>query len=211
MEWNADNLVKMIGLYTNQIEKYEAMSTWFAAFSIGCVAAFLTFAAAFIVRKYKEGGNTGIYDSIISGIFLAIPPVTTLYLYVFAMNMRKVALYRGFLCFLENMWNDIAGKNILLFDAHIMTEFYSPGNFLVNGAGPVVMALFVIFSAVIGFGMSASFRRKLPDSKVKRGLSIISACLGVVCILFAGICCYYLSINESVTRAVVSYCEAHCG
>ena len=32
-----DNIIQMIGSYTEQIERYENLSTWFAAFSVLCI------------------------------------------------------------------------------------------------------------------------------------------------------------------------------
>lgn len=105
----SSNIIQMIDTYTNQIERYENLSTWFAGFSVLCILVTIIAASFIILKREKECSNKkNIYNSILSGIFLIIPSITTLYLYTFTMNMRKVALYRGYLAFLEKQWNSLA-------------------------------------------------------------------------------------------------------
>ena len=201
------DIIEVINSYTNQIERYENLSTWFAAFCVACILAVIVIAAFLILKREKSKHGIETYNIILSGIFLTIPSITTLYLYVFAMNMRKVALYRGYLGFLERQWNSIAGADIMLFDEKIMGTFFSLRSFLVNGLGPVVMAVFIVISMVLGFGLSIYFQRKLKESVLKKILKLLFCVLLMVCVLFNGLCTYYLSINESVTEAVIDYRE----
>lgn len=208
MSDKTNDIVQMIDSYTNQIERYENISTWFAAFSVICILGVIIMAIFLLVRyRNEDDQNRSLYDCILSAIFLIIPSITTLYLYVFSMNMRKVALYRGYLSFLEQRWNVLAGEEVMLFDSQVIKEFFSFNSFLVNGMGPVVMAVFIIFSIVIGFGMSIHFVKKLKQSKIKNVLKIMLCVVTIVCILFDGLCTYYLSTNDNVTRSVVEYCE----
>lgn len=203
-----NDIVQMIDSYTDQIERYENISTWFAAFSIVCILGVIITAIFLLVRYRNESNqNRSLYECILSAVFLIIPSITTLYLYVFSMNMRKVALYRGYLSFLEQRWNAIAGEDVMLFDSQVIKEFFSFNSFLVNGLGPVVMGIFVVFSLVIGFGLSIHFVRKLKQSKIKSVLKTMLCVIATVCILFDGLCTYYLSTNDNVTRSVVDYCE----
>ena len=208
MSDKTNDIVQMIDSYTDQIERYENISTWFAAFSVICILGVIIMAIFLLVRyRNEDDQNRSLYDCILSEIFLIIPSITTLYLYVFSMNMRKVALYRGYLSFLEQRWNVLAGEEVMLFDSQVIKEFFSFNSFLVNGMGPVVMAVFIIFSIVIGFGMSIHFVKKLKQSKIKNVLRIMLCVVTIVCILFDGLCTYYLSTNDNVTRSVVEYCE----
>jgi heme/copper-type cytochrome/quinol oxidase subunit 2 len=208
MSDKTNDIVQMIDSYTDQIERYENISTWFAAFSVICILGVIIMAIFLLVRyRNEDDQNRSLYDCILSAIFLIIPSITTLYLYVFSMNMRKVALYRGYLSFLEQRWNVLAGEEVMLFDSQVIKEFFSFNSFLVNGMGPVVMAVFIIFSIVIGFGMSIHFVKKLKQSKIKNVLRIMLCVVTIVCILFDGLCTYYLSTNDNVTRSVVEYCE----
>lgn len=201
----ANGLIRMIESYTNQIEQYESLSTWFAAFSLVCILSVMMFAALLIVKREKEKDRE-YYNIILSGIFLIIPSIVTLYLYVFAMNMRKVALYRGYLCFLEEQWNSLAGSDIMMFDVEIMRHFFSFHSFWVNGIGPIIMAVFVGFS-LMGFWISAYFIRKLGVSRIKKILKLVLCVLAFISILFDGMCVYYLSINDSVMESVIDDCE----
>lgn len=203
-----NDIVEMIDTYTNQIERYENLSTWYAAFSTVCIVLILWYAVHLILCRGREGEQRqSLYNVILSGVFMLIPAIVTLYLYVFAMNMRKVALYRGYLCFLEEQWNALSGLEIMQFDRGVIKEFFSFQSFLTNGLGPVVMALFIVFAFGIGFGLSIFYLMKLKRSAVKSVLTGVLCVLVLVCISFSGLCTYYLSINDSVVEAVVEYCQ----
>ena len=122
-----------------------------------------------------------MYNYILSGIFLLIPSLTMLYLYTFAMNMRKVALYRGYLACLEKQWNLLAGADIMQFDSEVITKFFSFKEFLVNGLGPAVMALFVLLSFTAGFGLSIYFLKQIEIFRMKNILRVCVCVLLVVC------------------------------
>lgn len=203
----ASGIIQMIDSYTDQIERYESLSTWFAAFSVICVMAVLLIAVALILRRDRNDGRNGsFYHLVLSGLFLLIPTIATLYLYVFAMNMRKVALYRGYLSFLEERWNILTGADVMLFDGGIINKFLSFQSFLVNGLGPVVMSIFIVLTFVIGFGLSIHFLRKIVPSKAKVWMTVLLSVLLVVCVSFSGLCAYYLSVNDSVVVSVTEYC-----
>ena len=95
----------------------------------------------------------------------------------------------------------------MLFDNEIIDTFYSFGSFYVNGFGPIVMAFFVIAALAIGFGASLYFARRVSQTRIRGRLKLAIAILAFVCILFDGLCTYYLSINDQVMHSVVHYCE----
>lgn len=202
-----NDIAQMIGLYTEQIERYESLSTWSALLTIICILVVLIF-IGFLIMKNRGRNNCGWEgnDLIFSGLFLTIPSITTLYLYTFAMNMRKVALFRGYLSFLENQWNEITGDRIMLFDCQIINKFFSPQVFLVNGLGPAVMGLFLVLSVMLGFGLSFYFTCRIQNMLVKKGMKVLICILGIVCILFNGVCCYYLTTNDSAVKEVIEDC-----
>lgn len=207
-----NDIVQLIHTYTDQIERYEKMSTYFSAFCIVCILIVLLSAIALIIYQKKENnGEKEHYNMFLSGIFLIIPSIITLYLYTFAMNMRKVALYRGYLSFLENLYNELSQRNVMLFDNGIINTFFSVRTFPVNGLGPAIMIIFIITAFFIGFGLSIYYTQKLSHSKIKNRLKLTIIVLMVVCIFFDGLCCYYLSVNDRVMNSVISYCEEQGG
>lgn len=204
----ANGIIRMIDSYTVQVERYESLSTWFAAFSVICVMAVLLSAAALILRRNRDdSGNRSSYHLILSGLFLLIPTIVTLYLYVFAMNMRKVAMFRGYLSFLEEQWNAMMGTEVMLFDGEIVKELFSFQSFLVNGLGPVVMSVFIVLAFAMGFGLSIHFLRRIDPPGTRTRMTVLLSVLLVVCVLFSGLCAYYLSVNDSVMASVTEYCR----
>lgn len=201
-------IIQMIDSYTDQIERYESLSTWFAAFSMTCIMAVLLIAVGLLLRRNRDENRNGpFYDIVLSGLFLLIPTITTLFLYVFAMNMRKVAMYRGYLSFLEEQWNALVGAETMLFDEEIVREFFSFHSFLVNGLGPAVMSAFIVLAFVIGFGISVHFLRKIESAKARIRMAVLLSVLLVICVSFSVMCAYYLSINDSVMMQVIKYCQ----
>lgn len=101
----------MITTYTEQLERYEALSIWCALFTVICILDVILF-TGYLIVKGRDGQivDREGYHFVLTCLFLSIPFITTLYLYIFAMNMRKVALFRGYLIFLENQWNVLAGS-----------------------------------------------------------------------------------------------------
>lgn len=206
------DIVQLIYSYTDQIERYESMSTWFSAFCIVCILVVLLSAAVLIIyQKKQDSGRKELCNMLLSGIFLIIPSIVTLYLYTFAMNMRKVALYRGYLSFLESQYNELTQMNVMLFDNGIVDRFLSVRSFPVNGLGPAIMIVFIIAAFFIGFGLSIHFVKRLSYSQIRDRLKLAIIVLMAVCIFFDGLCCYYLSINDRVVASVISYCEEQGG
>ena len=210
MDNKATDLMQAIGTYTDQLERYEDLSTWFAAFIAGCILIVLITAAFLLLGQGTERGRV-TRNGILSGLFSVIPALVTLYLYTFAMNMRKVALYRGYISFLERQWNELCGSDLMLFSDKVMGRFFSFQSFLVNGLGPVVMAFFVILALALGFGLSVYFLRRLPASRMKEAMKVLICVVMVVCVLFNGLCVYYLSTNDAVVAQTIAYCEGLAG
>lgn len=104
-------------------------------------------------------------------------------MYIFAMNMRKVAFFRGYLSFLESQWNRLAGDDRMLFDLGIMNQFFSMETFPVNGLGPAVMVLFLLVSLILGFGLAGYFSNKLQNSLLKRGMRLLICIVGIMCVI----------------------------
>ena len=205
------DMIKIIQSYTDQITHYEILSTWYAAFCAICIFSALVLALWIALQRRNAAGTGKLHTVALSGAFLVIPVITTLYLYTFSMNMRKVAMYRGYLSFLEHRWNALAQADILLFDSELVRRFFSFDSFYVNGLGPAVMAVFVVLTLVLGFGLSLRFLRQLPSSREKRILQILVGILVVICVSFNGLCTYYLSTNDQVVESVIAYCEEFGG
>lgn len=202
METEANGIIQLIIEYTRQVEEYESVSTYYSAICLGGIWATALFITYLIVRRQKEVEQE-IYDKVISVLCLLPPVITTLYLYTFAMNMRKVAMFRGYLGYLENMINSLEEHSVMSFNHELVTKFLDAESFHVNGWGPAVMGIFVILSIVIGFCLSAYFGRKVTSSEFKKWQKIIFYVLLIVCVLFDIMCVYYLSINDRVVDEVI--------
>lgn len=65
-----------------------------------------------------------IRNFIISLLFCSITAIQTLFIYIFAINCRKVAIFRGYLNYLEGYYNNITNTNIHNFNPDIIDSFF---------------------------------------------------------------------------------------
>lgn len=202
MNTEVNDIVQLIIEYTRQIEKYENISTYYSAICLGGIWFTALFIIHLLVQRQKESAQE-IYDKAISTLCLLPPAITTLYLYTFTMNMRKVAMFRGYLGYLENLRNSLVNSPITTFDQELVTHFLGAKSFPVNGLGPAVMGIFVILSFIIGFRLSAYFGHKVVSSEFKKWHKTIFYVLLIVCVLFNIMCIYYLSTNDRVVDEVM--------
>ena len=202
MNTEVSDIVQLIIEYTRQIEKYENISTYYSAICLGGIWLTALFIIHLLVQRQKESAQE-IYDKAISTLCLLPPAITTLYLYTFTMNMRKVAMFRGYLGYLENLRNSLVNSPITTFDQELVTHFLEAKSFPVNGLGPAVMGIFVILSLIIGFRLSVYFGHKVVSSEFKKWHKIIFYVLLIVCVLFNIMCIYYLSTNDRVVDEVM--------
>lgn len=202
MKTEMNEIIQLIVEYTRQIEKYESVSTYYSAVCLGGIWATALFIACLMVRRQKESEQE-IYDKALAALCLMPPAITTLYLYNFAMNMRKVAMFRGYLGYLENLRNGLTDVSVMSFDQELVTLFLGTRSFLVNACGPAVMGIFVILSLVVGFRLSAYFGKKVTSSEFRKWQRIIFYGLLIVCVLFDIMCVYYLSMNDTVVEGIL--------
>lgn len=205
MNVEVSDIVQLIVEYTRQVEKYENISTYYAAICLGGIWATALFIACLLVRRQKVSAQE-IYNKVISALCLLPPAIATLYLYTFAMNMRKVAMYRGYLGYLENLRDSLSDFPVMGFDKELVAQFLGAGSFPVNGLGPAVMGIFVMICVVISFGLSAYFGREVTSPIFKKWQKVIFYILLIVCVLFDILCVYYLSINDQIVDEVIKQC-----
>ena len=202
MKTEVGEIVQLIIEYTRQVEKYENVSTYYSAICLGGILITVFFIICLLVQRQKETAQE-MYDKAISAVCLVPPAITTLYLYTFAMNMRKVAMFRGYLGYLENIWKSLSDYSVVAFDQELTAQFLGVKNFPVNGWGPAVMGICVILSVVIGFYLSACFGQKVGSSEFRKWQKIIFYVLLIVCVLFDIMCVYYLSTNERIVDEIL--------
>ena len=114
LDGTSSALVKQISLYTMQLEEYDRLSANYMLICVGFVLVILL-AVAFLLIKgtfnsQKISSKSDNNSGIIALLFLTIPMITVLYMYVFSMQCRKVAIYRGYLGYLEDQLSNKIGR-----------------------------------------------------------------------------------------------------
>lgn len=63
------DIAQMIDTYTGQIEKYESISTWYAAFCMICIIGVIVLAVLLILRNERMDLVNSLQNGILSTIF----------------------------------------------------------------------------------------------------------------------------------------------
>lgn len=182
--------------------------------------------AAGNMKKYSFHSSLSNINRAISCMFLCFPPLVTLFLYIFSMSSRKVAVYRGYLMYLEKMISKRTSKYIS-FDDTVVREFID-GNIgqaicygaddnilLTNCLGPLVMLLFVIGILFVGFRFAYYFSNWENEEKNNtvffKNFSFLFYALIFICILFSVVCMIDLATNGEIMKAVRDFCFLKAG
>lgn len=205
-------IVEQIKEYTSQLELYERTSTYYSAVCMIAVIILIGIIVQIIIRLAKDHQysqndkcNSACYK-ILPVLFLMIPSIAELYLYTFAMNMRKVAMYRGYLSFLENKLNHLTGSETALFDSKLVDRFLSPDHFFTNGIGPVAMGSFLIAAILGSFIFAIYYTRLINDGMYKKIMKLCIICSALMTMIFDSIYIYSLSINGNIVKEVGQFC-----
>lgn len=139
--------------YTNQIDAYDRNSSSFAMTTIGFFGVITSVLAAFYgTTDMNVEESKAVFYFTASVLLMIIPCVSTLFLYVFSMNCRKVALYRGYLDVLEKRLNSMGKTSIFNYNTIVDREIL--GKYPTNMVGPIIMFIFLAIIYCTSFYVS---------------------------------------------------------
>ena len=96
-----DSLTELIVLYTERLEELDQFTIAYIMTCMGLVGVvFGTIATLLSNENVKE--RSRIYK-IVSILFMLIPIIVCIFLAVATINLKKVAMYRGYLRYLESL------------------------------------------------------------------------------------------------------------
>lgn len=220
LDGTSSALVEQISLYTMQLEEYDRLSANYMLICVGFVLVILL-AVAFLLIKgtfnsQKISSKSDNNSGIIALLFLTIPMITVLYMYVFSMQCRKVAIYRGYLGYLEDQLSNNVSVP-LFFDKDIVNEFmvgsiwpFSSVNFYTNGIGPIVMQGFILLiygaACVMAIAFMLKFCSSTSNNRHKIFLKVFFIAIITISTLSIVPFVYDLVHNSVVMEGVYQYC-----
>lgn len=155
------SLTALIVMYSEQLEEYDRSNGTFVVGCITLIGATLGVMLTLNARGKKRESSPNLTlseqtlpkDDIdkktrlaLTAMFMIIPSAMTLCLYVFSMQCRRVAFFRGYLSYLEKQLSELIGTP-MIFNQEIVGHFF--GNFTTNQYGPLVMGIFIIVILII--------------------------------------------------------------
>lgn len=99
------DIISLINQYTSELEKLDQLNNSYIMSCVGAIGVILGIIATVICVNQKVW-KTPPYR-IIAPLFLSIPVIVCIFLGVVTLNCRKVAMYRIYLVYLENSYNNI--------------------------------------------------------------------------------------------------------
>ncbi len=204
-EKRVDQLMAAITLYTTQLEDYDKSNFNACMTCIGFVGGLIAVVGAILTNSSVENQKNIFLNETISILLLLIPAIITLFLYNFAMNCRRSALFRGYVQFLENQLNKIMKSDDMLFSNFLIPEYYA--SFAVNHFGPIAMSIFLLFIFPISFGISIVFALKSSSDTFICWYRIGSILFIILCVILDGIYIYSLMGNNKVIEQTLYKCE----
>lgn len=158
----------------------------------------------------KQGN---IKNFIISLLFCSITAIQTLFIYIFAINCRKVAIFRGYLNYLEGYYNNITNTNIHNFNPDIIDSFFRsvdtgiPGKtFFSNIYGPIALCIFMVIILVGCVYFSLKYLNTITCFSKVWLVNIFYIFYFIFTIAFIILCLIDLSTNTYTIDLVNSYC-----
>lgn len=198
-------LTSLIVMCNEQLEEYDRSSSIFVAACITFIGAILGVIITLYTSRKNKDGPQGKVSLASAALFLILPAATTLCLYVFSMQCRRVVFFRGYILYLEDLLNELTGVPVA-FTSNVALHFF--GVFPTNQYGPLVMAFF-IFIVFCVCGVFLHRLLKAVDSSVGKHPGLYKGCCWLVftvCILFCAVCARDLMTNNPVPEQVRQFC-----
>lgn len=210
-------LQEQISLYSAQLEEYDRTCINFVLTCIGFAGVIFGIIATLLnIQKNKQNNDSSqhtesrVIEKVIAVLILIVPSMMTLCLYVFSMQCRRVAFFRGYLKYLEERLSERM-EVPLLFNTKIVEEYF--GKFTTNRIGPVVMGVFIAVILLISLLCSLYYAKAFWNSGIggKVVYILLFVLLPLFCIAACAVFTVDLSINDSIVKSVYEYCIDSAG
>lgn len=213
-----DEMINLISSYTSELESLDLANQNHITTCLGLILVVIGAIATMAGIAKKGNTSPSIYKSI-SGLFMTIPVISTLYVAILTMNTRKVAVYRGYLIYLEQEYN----KNSDAIRQRLNTsalDFISR-NSNQNPVGSVMNSFIVIISIAVILivfiscislsrvtfkkSLEASSDRKIKHTRVELLMTLSYLGILVVCITILFVSFIDLYINDVTFSNVIQH------
>jgi len=209
----SQDIISLISQYTSELESLDQLNNTYIMTCIGTIGVILSIIVA-VISIDKKVWKTPPYR-VVAPLFLSIPVVACVFLSVVTLNCRKVAMYRGYLVYLENSYNQIEGVVPQFYNSNTL-QFLSKW-WITNLNGSVMNRVVDVFSVVIVVmlflicficaykAFDKTTNAKGYKSKKEKSIFYISFCLVIVaCVIVSISCACDLIINNITVEKVLN-------
>ena len=202
-ELEVSTITELIRLYTSEAETYDRSSFNACIGCFGIVGGIFTVLATLFT---SGSGGFGVAKTIGYVLVMVVPSIVALFMYIFAMNCRRVAMYRGCLKYLEETLNTKIKRNIAVYSLKVIPRYMD--EFHLNKYGPIAMVVFTVLAILLSLfvGLNSVKNLTFEGEGVKYlvfvALIVYMAFCLLVCVLAMG----GLVKNGQVSEMIYQQC-----
>lgn len=208
----SQDIISLINQYTSELESLDQLNITYIMTCIGAIGVIFSMIAT-ILSLNANVWKTPPYR-LVAPLFLSIPVIVCIFLCVVTLNCRKVAMYRSYLVYLENSYNQIEGVIPQYYNSKIQ-QFLSkwwitnPNGSLMNRIVDITVIAIIVLLLVVCFVLAHRTFKKTMAVKgyekdwTKKFFYIAYFLLIGICILVCVACFYDLILNRITVEKVL--------
>lgn len=209
----SQDIISLINQYTSELEELDQLSITYIMTCIGVIGVILGIIATIYINNKKNNWQSTSYR-IVAPLFLTIPVIISIFLGAVTLNCRKVAIYRGYLVYLEQSYNKLSGTIPQNYNTRVLQYLSKWGpsnpngsvtNYLVDYAYLILIAVcFVVCFYCAAKAFNKSDKAKRYGKKMKTLFKISYILIVLVCLAIYAACIIDLGIQSVSIEKVLS-------
>ena len=147
-------------------------------------------------------------------LFLSIPVVGCVFLGVVTLNCRKVAMYRSYLVYLENAYNNIEGTVTQYYNTNTQQflskwSFTNPNGSMLNRIVDIAFIIIMVVLFIVCFVLAKRYNKVCIDANgygsklVKKSFPIVFWTVLIACLVICTATCFDLIFNSVTVDKVL--------
>ena len=209
----SQDIISLINQYTSELEELDQLSITYIMTCIGVIGVILGIIATININNKKNTWQSTSYR-IVAPLFLTIPVIISIFLGAVTLNCRKVAMYRGYLVYLEQSYNKLSGTIPQSYNTRVLQYLSKWGpsnpngsvtNCLVDYAYLILIAVcFVVCFYCAAKAFNKSDKAKSYGKKMKILFWLSYVLIVLVCLSICASCIIDLGIQSVTIEKVLS-------
>ena len=150
----SQDIISLINQYTSELEALDQLNITYIMTCLGIIGVILGIIATIISLNQKVWKSPPY--RLVAPLFLSIPVIISTFLGVVTMNCRKVAMYRSYLIYLEQSYNEIDGVIPQHYNSRVL-QFLSKWGVTNQNGSFTNLIVDIVYIIIIGLCFAVCF------------------------------------------------------